>query len=484
MTTDNKKEEKSPLRTIFRGSGWYGLSVAVGRAFPALMTVILAWCLDPRELGVISFVLAYYTVLLGVADWSITYSLQKLIPEDRERVGQIAWTALCVRFGSSAILGLLCWALDALRGTFHGYGLHLGLLLVASSFGTIAYVYNARCRFAAGSLLSIAFQAGWVAIALVLIKLGMRITGPLFGLCISFAGVGISALLFSSVVRGQMAFLPKVAKEILHFGLLATLATLLATFADQVGILAVAYVNGDEAAGVFKVATTFGMLPGLLGMVVALPLMPVAKNSLLNGDNISVTLVRPIIRYLLLVGLPIAAVGFALAPAVIGTFVRQTYLGAIWPMRILLVANVLRTLVTALSGILFVGEGLKQLAMIQCSVAAVAVAGSVLLARNGGLTGVAMALLAAWAFGLIHLYLWFERRTPLQLEWVGYLRYAGSAAVAATGTFLAGRLFGAGVVQLVTGGCVAGIVYVFLLWIQRDVAFQNLTRLLRAGVVG
>lgn len=475
---------RSPLRQIFRGSGWYGLSVAAGRAFPALMTVILAWWLDPRELGVISFVLAYYSVLLGVADWSITYSLQKLIPEHSEQVGQIAWTALCVRFGSSAILGLLCWALDASRGAFHGYGLHLALLLVASSFGTIAYVQNARCRFAAGSLLSIAFQAGWVAIALVLIKTGMRITGPLFGLCISFVGVGIPAFLLSSSFRGQMEFLPVFAKEILHFGLLATLATLLSTFADQVGILAVAYTNGDEAAGVFKVATTFGMLPGLLGMVVALPLMPVAKNGLLNGDNISATLVRPIIRYLLLVGLPIAAVGFALAPAVIGTFVRQSYLGAVWPMRILLIANVLRTLVTALSGILFVGEGLKQLAIIQASVAAVAVVGSVSLARSGGSTGVALSLLAAWAFGLVHLYLWFERRSPLQLEWRGYLRYAVSAAVAATGTFLAGRLLGAGVVQLVTGGCVAGIVYVFLLWVQRDAAFQNLTRILRGAVAG
>jgi len=346
------------------------------------MTVILAWWLDPRELGVISFVLAYYSVLLGVADWSITYSLQKLIPEDSERTGQIAWTALFVRLVSSAILGVLCWGLDAARGVFHGYGIYLALLLVASSFGTIVYVHNARCQFAAGSVFSIAFQVGWVVIALMLVKAGMRITGPLVGLCISFAAAGIPGFLLSPALRGQMVFLRSAAKEILHFGLWATLATLLGAFADQVGILVVAYTNGDAAAGVFKVATTFGMLPAFLGMVVALPLMPVAKHGLLNGDNISLTLVRPIVRYLLLLGLPIAAVGFALAPAVIGTFLRDSYLGAVWPMRILLGANVLRTLVTALSGILFVGEGLKKLATIQGSVAAIAVVGSVLRSGN------------------------------------------------------------------------------------------------------
>ncbi len=474
----------SPLRQILRGSGWYGLSIAVGRVFPGLMTVILAWWLDPRELGVISFVLAYYSLLLGVADWSITYSLQKLIPENIEQAGRIGWTALFVRLGSSTVLGLLCWGLDAATGVLHGYGVYLALLLVASSFGTIVYVHNARCRFAFGSLFSIAFQAGWVAIALVLVKAGMRITGPLLALCISFAAAGIPGFLLSPALRGNVAFLRSAAKEILHFGLWATLATLLGTFADQVGVLVVAYTNGDAAAGVFKVATTFGMLPALLGMVVALPLMPVAKQGLLNGENISVTLVRPIVRYLLLLGLPIAAAGFVLAPAVIRTFVRDSYLGAVWPLRILLVANVLRTVVAALSGILFVGEGVKKLAKIQGSVAAVAVIGGVSLARSGGATGVALALLTAWAFGLVHLYLWFERRTPLQLEWGKYLRYAGSAAVAAGITFLAGRLLGAGVEQFVTGGCVAGFAYAFLLWMQRDLAFQNLARLVRGWVAG
>jgi O-antigen/teichoic acid export membrane protein len=474
----------SPLRQVFHGSAWYGLAIAVNRFIPGLLTIILAWWLDQRQLGVISFVLAYYGILSLVADWSIAYAVQKLIPENTERAGQIAWTALFLRLGLSTFLGVFCWCLDAATAVFHGYSGYIALLLITSAFGTIAYVYNARCNFAIGSLLSIAFQIGWVAIALVLVKMGMPVTGPLLALCISFVAIGIPSFLLSPALRGRVAFLRPVAAEILRFGAWATLATLLSGFADQVGILVVAYRIGDAQAGVFKVATTFGVVPALLGMIVALPLMPVAKRSLLNGENVSADLIRPILRHLLMFGLPIVAAGFVLAPAIIRTFVRESYLGAAWPMRILLGASLLRMLVTALSGILFMGRGLRALARIHGTVAVVSLTGSLLLVRSWGATGVAVANFVAWAMGALLLYGWFERKNPIPLEWGGYLRYAGSAAAMAVIVFIVARAVDRPIGQFLLGGCAAGIAYVFLLWIQRDLALQGLVRILRQRSVG
>jgi O-antigen/teichoic acid export membrane protein len=464
------------LRQVFQGSVWQGLSIAIGRVAPSVMTIILAWWLKPQALGVISFVLAYFTVLNFVADWSISYSVQTLIPENSDRIGQTAWTALFVRLGLSTALGLLCLGLDTTTGVFHGYGVYLAMLLIASSFATVAFVHNARCNFRVGALFSIGFQVGWVLIALLLVKAGMLITGPLLGFCMSFTLLGIPGFLLNPALRGHIAFLRPVAVEILRFGFWATVATVLGELASQVGILAMSYVNGDAATGIFKVAATFGMLPTLLGTMVLLPLMPVARQGLLRGDDISRSLILPILRYLLMLGLPMVAVGFVLAPAVIRTFVQQSYMGAVWPMRILLAANLLRMLVTAFSGILFVGDGLRELAKIQGSVAAVAVVTSVLLARNGGAIGVAIGLLISWLVGAVYLYRWFERRMPVRLEWVRYLRYAGSAVVTAAFTFLAAKFFEPGVKQLVVGGCVAGIVYTFLLWLQHDAALEQLIR--------
>ncbi len=469
----------SPLRQVFHGSAWYALAIAVNRFMPGLLTIILAWWLDQRELGVISFVLAYYGILSLVADWSVAYAVQKLIPENIERAGQIAWTALFVRLGLSTVLGLLCWSLDATTGLFHGYGAYIAILLITSALGIIVFIHNARCDFATGSMFSVAFQTGWLALALIFVKLGMPVTGPLLALCISFAAIGIPGFLLSPALRGRVAFLRPVAAEILRFGAWATLATLFSGFADQVGILLVAYRIGDAQAGIFKVATTFGVLPALLGMIVVLPLMPVAKRSLLNGENVSADLIRPILRYLLMFGLPIVGAGFVLAPAIIRIFVRETYLGAVWPMRILLGAGLLRMLVTALSGILFVGQGLKALARIHGTVAAITLTGSLLLVRSWGTAGVAVANFAAWAIGALLLYSWFKAKNPIPLEWSGYLRYAASAAVMAVCAFLVTRSVDGPNLQFLLGGCTAAIVFTLLLWSQRDSALQGLVRILR-----
>jgi O-antigen/teichoic acid export membrane protein len=469
----------SPLRQIFHGSLWYGLAIVVNRFLPGILTIVLAWWLEQRELGAVSFVLAYYSVLLVGADWSIAYSLQKLIPENSARAGQVGWTALFVRLAFSTALGGACWVLDAATGMFHGYGWLLGMMLIASALGTIVYIYNARCEFAKGSLFSMGVYLLWLPLALVLVKLGFRIIGPLIALCISFAGIGLPGFLLSPVLRGRAAFLRPIAREILRFGGWATLATLFSGFADQVGILVVAYAIGDTQAGIFKVAATFGVLPALLGMIVVLPLMPVAKQGLLNGEDVSADLVLPILRYLFMFGLAIAAAGFVLAPAIIRTFVRESYLSAVWPLRVLLAANLFRMLVTALSGFLFVGHGLKALAKIHGTVAALGVVGSLLVVRASGITGVSAALLMAWIAGAFLLYHWFQLKAPLRLEWGRYLRYGGSAAVMAMAVFLAARVLHPPGEQFVLGASVALVVYAFLLWMQRDIALRELVSAVR-----
>ena len=84
-------------------------------------------------------------------------------------------------------------------------------------------------------------------------------------------------------------------------------------------------------------------------------------------------------------------------------------MGAVWPLRLLLGASLLRMLVTVLSGILFVGQGLKALARIHGTVAVIGLAGSLLVVRRWGITGVAVALLAAWTVGIVQLHHWFRR---------------------------------------------------------------------------
>lgn len=463
----NAQREQSLLRQILHGSAWYSVAILVNRFIPGVQTVILAWWLGPRELGIVSFVLGYYCIFSSIADWSIAYAVQKLIPENSGRAGQVAWTAFFTRLVFSLALGLTCWGLDVAAGAFHGYGFYLALLIAASTFGIIVYLQNALCHFAAGSLFSIAIYVVWLPLTLILVKLGMRTTGPLLGLCIGFAASGIPGLLLTDKLRGQMAFIRPIAVKILRFGTWGTLATLLSALVDQAGILVLACRVGDTSAGVFKVAATFGILPALLGMIVMLPLMPVAKQILLKRDAVSSSLIRPLIRYLLMLGLPIVTAGFVLAEAVVRTFVGESYLEAVWPIRILLGASLLRMLVIAFSGLLFLGEDLKALAQIHGTIAAIALIGSLALAHSG-VTAVAFVYFVSWLAGAALLYRFFEERGPLHLEWGRYLRYSGSAIVTAGLALSASQCVHAAVSQLVLGGCMAGLVYTLLMLLQRD----------------
>lgn len=475
---------RSPLHQVFHGSMWFGLGMAVGRVAPSIMTIVLAWWLGPRDLGVVSFVLAYFGVLSFIADWSIAFGVQKLIPENTERAPEIAWTALFMRLALSALVGAACWAADLALHIFHGYGGYLALLLVTSAFGIISFVHNARCRFVAATTFSACFQVVWVIAAMLLVKAGLPITGPFLGYAASFFVLGVFGFLSDRELRSRIAFVRPVAIDILHFGLWATAATALEGVIGQVGILVVAYSSGDAAAGMFKVASTFAMVPALLGTMVLLPLMPVAKRGLLNGDDVAAKLASPLLRYLVLLGLPVATAGFVLAPAVIHTFVSATYSDAVWPMRVLLAGNLLRMFVVALSGILFVGRGLRDLAKIYAVTAIVCLAGSVLVATSARATGVAAAFLVSWVVAIVLLFRWFQRMIPVTFEWVAYLRY-GFSAVFSAGVVWAVISFTHGAAsQLAIGGALAILVYAALLFLQKDVAVLAISRAVKGSLFG
>jgi O-antigen/teichoic acid export membrane protein len=483
ITPPDNPPLETPLRLLFRGTVWNGVNVAAGRLIPSALIIVLAWWLEPWQLGAVSFVVAAFTILSLAADWSIAYAVQKLIPENTSQAGRIAWTALFLRFSFSILLGACCWGLDVATNVFHGYGGYLALMLVASSFGLVSFIHNASYNFSAASLIGTAVPFVWLIAALSLVRAGMPVGGPLVGLCIAYTAVGVPAILLSPTLRQQVGFVRPVALEILRYGIWATVASVLIGVAGQVGVLVLAYLEGNSAAAVFKVAATFAAAPAMFGAVVLLPLMPIAKRRLLDGQDVS-ALTRQVLDYLLLIGLPIFAAGFALAPSIIHSFVTESYRGAIWPLRILLGANILRMVVTALSGILLVGEGLRELAGIHGAAAAVALIGSLVLIRWAGLEGVAVALLLSWIVAAVLLYRWFEQRTPLQLEWRRYLQYGGSAVVMAMVAFLAAHLVSRPLEKLALGLSLATAVYSLLLWTQGVPTFEKLAAAILHRFVG
>lgn len=478
VTSIPVRENRSPLRQVFEGSVWNAVAIVAARLAPGLLTILLTQWLSPGELGSVAFVLAYYGVLSLLADWSIAYSVQKIVPENIGMESQIAGTALLIRLSFSVLLAIVCWSLDVSMGLFRGYGVHLGLLLVTSSFGIVVCLKNAKCNFGASSLLNILFQAGWICAAVVFVMAGMRTTGPLFALAISYALFGIPALLFGFFRPKAFKFVPRIGKEILVFGGWATLAACLSGVGTQGGLLVLAYAAGDQSAGIYRIAMTFGMLPAILGNIVLMPLMPVVKRNLLDGKDFAQTLAIPMLRQLLMLGLPICAIAAIFAKSILAAFVSQSYSSAAGPMYFCVVANVFAMLVTAFSGILFVGDGLKQLARIHAVIGSTVVLGTLILARAGAL-GAAIASMTAWLSGSVYLHHWLRQKVELTLEWKVYCRYAVFAFIGAGFGFFATQAIHSPPVRSSLGACAAAAAYGLLLWSQRDYGFLQLAKAIR-----
>ena len=301
------------IQKLVSGIAWNGVAIAVTRLAPGILTMILAWSLNPQELGAVSFVLAYYAILVGVADCGLAYALQKFIPENPEQELEIGWTALTVRFATSVLLGGLCWAIDLQFHLFRGRGGYLALLLVSSVFATISYIYYANHRFREGSLLPSSINVAWLILAALLVRWGHRVTGPLVALASAYLFFGVVALFLDPNLRHGFAFAPAIARRRVRFGVAATLASALAGILLQVGVLALTYLEGEAAAAIFRVALTLAAVPALIGMTVVQPFLPIATRSLQNGKDEMPHTVRLLMRYLFLIGLPLLCAGVILA---------------------------------------------------------------------------------------------------------------------------------------------------------------------------
>lgn len=468
------------IQKLVSGIAWNGVAIAVTRLAPGILTLILAWSLNPQELGAVSFVLAYYAILVGVADCGLAYALQKLIPENPEQELEIGWTALVVRLATSVLLGGICWAMDLKFHLFRGYGGYLALLLIASVFATISYIYYANHRFREGGLLPSSINVAWLIMAALLVRWGLRVTGPLLALAFSYLSIGGVALFLDSSLRRRLAFVPAIARRLLQFGLAATAASALSGILLQVGVLALTYLEGEADAAIFRVAMTLAAVPALIGMTVVQPFLPIATRSLQNNKHEMPHTVRLLVRYLLLIGLPLLCAGVILARPLLETLFGAAYVKGDMALGFLLAGNTCFMFFTALSAVPFMGGGLKDLIKMNLTAATLALLGNLFFIQHWGITGAAVAQMSASAVGMILMVGWLGRRSLISVEWPRSAIYFLSTVEMSAVLFIVVNLERIPRLQLAIGIPVALMTYIVALIFHRGISMEEI-RLLTRG---
>jgi len=465
------------LNRLLIGGTWQTSSAVVNRLLPNLLVLVLAALVRPEELGAYSYILACYTVLSLFADLGIAYSLQKFIPENPQAAASIASTSLVVRFVSSVALGVLCLGLDLGLGAFKGYGGYILLLLASSSLGIPVYVLNARLRYRDVALFVIARSVLWFSLAVALVKMGRPVTGPIFSLALSFIVMGV-LILWSRRSYFALRFEGRYAREIAKFGIWIMLASTFSLLITQAGILVMAYLAPESELGVYRLASTLGMAPMILGDALILPLLPLIKKSLKETPEEVPELIRLLIRYLFVVSLFFLGAGVVLIKPLVSLLFHPSYLRAVWPARLLLAASCPGLLFTVLISISYMSDDLKFGTRLCAAVAAISIALSLLWTRSRGAQGPAMALIVAYVAGMVVMAGWLSSRFRVRLEWRKYGVYLLSLAEMVGVLFAVSSRLPAPLARLLAGIILAPLIYALALILQRGVSKQEIVRIL------
>jgi O-antigen/teichoic acid export membrane protein len=310
-----------------------------------------------------------------------------------------------------------------------------------------------------------------------LVSFGFRVSGPVIALAVSFAVFGILGFLLDGSLRREFGFDFAIARKLLTFGVWATLASALTALSAQVGILTLTYVRTGIDAAIFKVAMTIAMVPALVGNIVMQPLLPIATRSMKDGAQERSALIRLVIRYLLLLGFPIVGLTVILARAVLSAFFAEPYLAGLGTVRVLVVGNLFVMLSTALSAVLFMGNGVKYLTKMNAVAAAVTVLATLALVRTSGAIGAAVAQLVSSLIVLTLTVAWLRKNVQVMPELKRYSIFALSALESGALAWFASDMVSAAKMKVAVGYLVGGCAYAALVLLQRGIRISELNTL-------
>lgn len=312
-----------------------------------------------------------------------------------------------------------------------GYGAYISVILFCSTFELAGPVLNARTRFAASAIVQTLGPLLFLVGAIVSVKAGYLVSGPLLSRALSLLVVGFPVAA-SSFIGKPLGITADTLYRTVHFGVFATVIMVWSSLFSQADMVLMSYLRGDQAAGVYKCATTLASVVTFLAALVGFPLPPILAGLAGSSANEQISLVvRLVMRYLICLGIPLVVGGWVMAPALVRAFFGTAYLAAAFPFALLLLASFVPLLSAPINCLLYVNDGEKLLAKISGLSAAVSILGNLLLIPWLGLTGAAIASLASYLLGGALQLLWYRRRFLLSCGWRRYTRYLLAAVIMA-----------------------------------------------------
>jgi O-antigen/teichoic acid export membrane protein len=384
----------------------YSAATAVSNVLLVALVIIAARILGARSFGNFSFALAIASIFETFIDLGSSTLIAREVARHRDRseeyLSNILGWKLVLSAIAMAMLVITVNLLHEVREARIAAYIFGGAIVLRSYKGTSHAFFQSQERF------DLLLLTTYVERILVLIGglAALILTRSLIAFAASFALVRIPDLMFSfwlvhrQIAPVRISFNTKTIRKMqiasLPFGSYAAVGVMysyvgtvmLSSMTDSVHV-------GWYSAG-YKIYEGLTMFPYLVAAV----LLPRLSRLYVDDPDQYASLTLRIMRYLLLVSLPLLFCIGVLAPQVIGLFYGPTYIAAVPMLRILLGAAVMMFMSTILGTALVSADREKVVLKVTCASLVVMAASNLILVHRMGAIGAAYSVLVSEFFTL------------------------------------------------------------------------------------
>jgi len=409
MGTCGLADQLKETLSAFARKGVYHIfgSFVTTRAIDFALVILIARVLGPSDMGHLSVINSALAILAIVAAFGLPAAATKYVAETKDTGRQSsifrASSRGALAISAAAALAAFCaFRFTGIIGddVARGYLEVLVFIIPFLVFSELAvhYIWG-RAEMKRKAAYDILIKLGYALLVAALI-FPLRLKGVIAAKLVNPV-LWATVLLIAIAPRLQRSDRPFEKKRLYRFGLFACLADLSSALIRNFDIIALSFFMKDAALiGAYRVAALLAVNLDIAFEAVVHTYYP--DISRLTHDRAAMRrLFRRLVVWALLIMVPVCALAFAFAPAILRLLFGSDYLAASGAFRILVFAPLIYA-VLRVFGNTFTGTGRPDLSLVIVLFAGASnIALNMALVPKLGITGAAAALVATHALNLV-----------------------------------------------------------------------------------
>jgi O-antigen/teichoic acid export membrane protein len=356
------------------------------------------------QFGILSVAFSITYIMNALADLGLRQVITRDVSGDKSRVRVYANNALAIKLVLNGIIFIGFFAVMTMLhypSEIRNIIVTINFSVIFLSFAQVFFAVYQGCERLEFETITLFMQNIFLLVGAFLI---VFIHGSLMQLSVLYVGVSLSAMIFMAIVFiidfGWPRFFwefhlwRSLLKVALPFGLIGIFGMI----NHWIPTVIFAHIKGDAAAGIYNVVYRIFFVFLFIPTAFDMAFFPVMSRLHVNSKPELAAICVRILKYLLLLGVPIAVFGSVYAEKIIGVIFGAKYLPGVTALRILMWSALMIFISTPFSSLLNASSGHPILAKIVGCAAAITVIANLVFVPRYGYVGASSVSLFVNAF--------------------------------------------------------------------------------------